>query len=104
MSDNPDLANSRTRTFVLAATITASAMAFIDGTVVNIALPVIERGLGADLADLQWVSNAYLVVLGSLILVGGGLGDRVGRRLVFIIGISVFAGASIICAVSPTVQ
>src|SRR5258706_2286985 len=104
MSDKPDLANSRTRTFVLAATITASAMAFIDGTVVNIALPVIQKGLGADLADLQWVSNAYLILLGSLILVAGGLGDRVGRRLVFIVGIAVFAVASVLCAAAPTVE
>jgi EmrB/QacA subfamily drug resistance transporter len=90
-------------TLVLAATITASAMAFIDGSVVNIALPVIQRGLGASLADMQWVSNAYLLLLGSLILVGGGLGDRIGRRRIFLVGIVLFGAASLVCAVAPSV-
>ncbi len=67
-------------------------MAFIDGSVVNIALPAIQRGLGADIADLQWVVNGYLLMLGALILVGGGLGDRIGRRRVFLIGIVALHG------------
>ncbi len=91
------------RPFVLAATILASAMAFIDGSVVNIALPAIQHGLGAGIADLQWVINAYLLMLGALILVGGGLGDRIGRRRVFIIGIVVFTAASVLCGVAPTI-
>jgi EmrB/QacA subfamily drug resistance transporter len=90
-------------TLVLAATITASAMAFIDGSVVNIALPAIQHGLGADLAGMQWVSNAYLLLLGSLILVGGGLGDRIGRRRIFLAGILLFGVASVACALAPTV-
>ena len=92
------------RTWILAATILASSMAFIDSSVVTIALPAMQRGLGATLADMQWVSNAYLLLLGSLILVGGGLGDRVGRRLIFLIGIAVFTIASILCAAAPTVD
>jgi EmrB/QacA subfamily drug resistance transporter len=92
------------RPFVLAATIVASAMAFIDGTVVSIALPAIQTALAADILALQWVVNAYLLVLGALILAGGGLGDRVGRRRVFLVGIAVFAAASLVCAVAPTVE
>lgn len=90
-------------TWVLAATIAASAMAFIDGSVVNIALPAIQHGLGADLAEMQWVSNAYLLLLGSLILVGGGLGDRIGRRRIFLAGILLFGIASVACALAPTI-
>ena len=97
-------ASKTQRTWILAATIVASSMAFIDGTVVTIALPAMQRGFGADIADMQWVSNAYLLLLGSLILVGGGLGDRVGRRLTFMVGIVLFALASIFCAAAPTVQ
>ena len=97
-------ASETERPWILAATIVASSMAFIDGSVVNIALPAMQRGFGADIADMQWVSNAYLLLLGSLILVGGGLGDRVGRRLIFMIGIVLFALASIFCAAAPTVQ
>ena len=96
-------ASETERPWILAATIVASSMAFIDGSVVNIALPAMQRGFGADIADMQWVSNAYLLLLGSLILVGGGLGDRVGRRLIFMIGIVLFALASISCAAAPTV-
>lgn len=93
----------RVRPYVLAATIVASAMAFIDGTVVSIALPAIQKSLGAEILALQWVVNAYLLILGSLILVGGGLGDRLGRRRIFIIGIVVFAIASLACAAAPNV-
>lgn len=95
---------ARARPFVLAATIVASAMAFIDGTVVSIALPVIQESLAADILSLQWVVNSYLLLLGALILVGGGLGDRLGRRRVFAVGIIIFAVASILCAIAPDVQ
>lgn len=91
------------RPYVLAATIVASAMAFIDGSVVNIALPAIQRDLAADIADLQWVVNSYLLLLGALILVGGGLGDRIGRRLIFLVGIALFTVASVACALAPTI-
>jgi EmrB/QacA subfamily drug resistance transporter len=93
----------RARPWVLAATILASALAFIDMMVVGIAVPVIQADFAAGLADMQWVVNAYMLVLGALILVGGGLGDRVGRRLIFLVGIVVFVAASAACALAPTV-
>lgn len=94
----------RTRPFVLAATILASAMAFIDATIVTIALPSLQADLDANFLALQWVVNAYALSLGGLILVGGGAGDRFGRRRVFVIGIAIFALASLACAVAPTVE
>lgn len=89
------------RPFVLAATILASAMAFIDGTVITIALPILQADLDTSFAAVQWVVNAYTLTLGALILVGGGLGDRLGRRRVFVWGIVVFAIASVVCALAP---
>jgi multidrug resistance protein len=92
------------RPWVLAATILASALAFIDMMVVGIAVPVIQKDFAAGLGQMQWVVNAYMLVLGALILVGGGLGDRVGRRLIFLLGIAVFVVASAICAIAPNVE
>lgn len=92
------------RPFVLAATILASAMAFIDGTVVTIALPALQQNLDASFSRLQWVVNAYALLLGGLILVGGGLGDRFGRRRIFATGIGIFALASLLCALAPTAE
>lgn len=92
------------RGLALAATVLGSSMAFIDGSVVNIALPAIQRdlaGSSAGLAAMQWVINAYLLALGSLVLVGGSLGDRFGRRTVFIIGIALFTAASVACGLAP---
>lgn len=89
--------------WVLAATILGSSMAFIDSTVVNVALPVMQRELQADVASSQWVIDAYLLVLSSLILAGGALGDRMGRVRVFAIGVVVFAAASIWCGAAPNV-
>ncbi|NMM04801.1 MFS transporter [Polaromonas sp.] len=87
--------------FALAATVLGSSMAFIDGSVVNVALPAIQSDLagrqGANLADMQWVINAYLLALSSLVLVGGSLGDRFGRRTIFITGIALFSVASAAC-------
>jgi EmrB/QacA subfamily drug resistance transporter len=97
------LPRKRGGALVLAATVLASAMAFIDGSVVTIALPVIQREFRADFQALQWVVNAYTLMLGALILVGGALGDRVGRRRVFVIGIAVFAAASLACALATSV-
>ncbi|MGJ3265421.1 MAG: MFS transporter [Salinarimonas sp.] len=90
------------RAWVLAGTILASAMAFIDGTVVHVALPALQRDLDAGFTALQWVVNGYALTLGGLILVGGALGDRVGRRRVFVWGIAVFALASLACALAPS--
>ena len=89
------------RPWVLAAAIVASAMAFIDGSVVNIALPVLQRELGAGLGTLQWVVNGYALFLAALLLVGGAAGDRFGRRRVFLSGIVLFALASAACALAP---
>src|SRR5205823_2644519 len=80
--------------WVLAATILGSSMAFIDGTVVNVALPTLQTDLNANLADVQWVIEAYALLLASLLLVGGSLGDHYGRRRVFLIGTAIFAAAS----------
>src|SRR5262249_16130114 len=83
-----------------AATILGSGMAFIDGTVVNVALPVLQRDFGASAGDAQWVVQAYGLVLAALILVGGSLGDRYGRRRMFVTGIAVFTAASVVCGLS----
>jgi EmrB/QacA subfamily drug resistance transporter len=86
----------------LAATILGSSLAFLDGSVVNVALPALARQLNADPATLSWAINAYLLPLGALILLGGGLGDHFGRRRVFLVGLILFTGASILCAAAPT--
>jgi len=85
----------------LAATILGSSMAFIDGSVVNVALPAIQAELAASVAAIQWVVNAYLLFLGALVLVGGSLGDKLGRRTIFVTGIGVFTLASIGCGFAP---
>jgi EmrB/QacA subfamily drug resistance transporter len=87
--------------FVLAATVLGSGMAFIDSTVVNIALPAIGKDFHASVADLQWLVNAYMLTLSGLILLGGALGDRYGRRRIFVIGVAAFAVASMVCGVAP---
>jgi len=87
--------------WVIAATVLGSGMAMLDGTVVNVALRTIGTDLDASLSELQWISNAYLVTLASLILLGGALGDRLGRRRVFLTGVVAFAGASAICGLAP---
>jgi EmrB/QacA subfamily drug resistance transporter len=92
---------SSTGRWVLAVAVLGSGLAFLDGTVVNVALPAIGRDLGATTADLQWVLNGYLLTLASLILLGGSLGDRLGRRRVFVVGVGVFTAASLLCAIAP---
>src|SRR5229473_3191032 len=86
--------------WILAATILASSMAFIDGTVVNVALPFLQRNLNATAIGVQWVVEAYALFLSALLLVGGSLGDRYGRRRVFLIGVSLFALASVGCGLA----
>src|SRR4051794_14243535 len=76
-------------------------MAFIDGTVVNVALPVMQRRLDGTVAQMQWVVEAYALLLAALVLVGGALGDRFGRRRIFVIGVVTFAIASIACGAAP---
>lgn len=89
------------RKFVLWAAILASSMGFIDSFVVSIAMPAIRSDLGASLADSQWIYNSYLLMLSSLILIGGAIGDRYGLRLVFGLGIVLFTLASVGCALAP---
>jgi EmrB/QacA subfamily drug resistance transporter len=90
--------------WVLVAAIVASSMAFIDGTVVNVALPAIQRDLHASVFEAQWVVESYALFLAALLLVGGSLGDRFGRRLAFAVGVAIFGLASLACAASRDVQ
>ncbi len=90
--------------WLLAVSVAGSGMAFLDGTVVNVALPDIGRDFGAATGDLQWILNGYLLTLASLILLGGSLGDRFGRRRVFVIGVGIFTFASLLCAIAPSSQ
>ena len=90
--------------WVLAATILASSMAFIDGTVVNVALPALQTSLNATAVDMQWVIEAYSLLLSALLLVGGSLGDHYGRRRVFVIGVALFALASAACGFAADIR
>src|SRR6266576_757745 len=89
--------------WVLAAAILGSSMAFIDGTVVNVALPALQSSLHATLRDVQWVVEAYGLLLAALLLTGGAFGDIYGRRKVFAIGVALFAVASAWCGVAPDI-
>ncbi len=93
---------SRHQRLTLIAAILGSGVAQIDGTVVNVALPAISRELGGGLSVQQWISNGYLLTLGSLILIGGSLGDIFGERRVFALGVGAFGVCSVICAAAPT--
>jgi EmrB/QacA subfamily drug resistance transporter len=95
---------SRQQRLTLIATILGSTVVFLDSTVVNVALPAIAKGLDAGLAGQQWVVEAYMLTLVSLLLVGGSLGDQFGRRRVFVIGLMAFGATSILCALAPTVE
>ena len=85
----------------LAACILGSSMSFVDGSVVNLALPTLQRSLGATVTDVQWVVESYALFLASLLLIGGALGDRVGRRRVFAWGVALFAASSVACGLAP---
>jgi EmrB/QacA subfamily drug resistance transporter len=89
--------------WVIATSVLGSGIAFIDGTVVNAALPAISTDLGADLADLQWVITGYLLTLSALIVIGGSLGDLRGRRRMFVYGLAAFAVTSMLCGLAPSV-
>jgi EmrB/QacA subfamily drug resistance transporter len=95
---------SRQQRLTLIATILGSTVVFLDSTVVNVALPAIADGLDAGLAGQQWVVEAYMLTLVSLLLVGGSLGDQFGRRRMFVAGLIAFGATSILCAVSPSVE
>src|SRR5271165_3371211 len=89
--------------WVLIVAIAGSAMVFIDGTAVNVALPTLQRDLRADAASVQWVVEGYSLVLSAFILIGGALGDRFGRRRTFLLGIGLFAVGSLLCALSQNI-
>ena len=94
---------ARERRWVLVAAILASAIAYIDESVVNVALPAIAKDLATSVAVIQWVINAYTLCLAAFLLAGGAAGDQIGRRRVFVVGISIFAIASVWCGLSPDV-
>jgi EmrB/QacA subfamily drug resistance transporter len=89
--------------WILAATILGSSMVFIDGTVVNVALPALQTSLNATVVDVQWVVEAYALFLAALLLAGGSLGDHFGRKRVYAIGVSLFALASVWCGLAPNI-
>src|SRR5437764_3817664 len=96
---------SKTRgRWILAATILASSMAFIDGTVVNVALPALQSNLNATAVDVQWVVEAYSLLLSAFLLIGGSLGDHFGRRRIFLIGVTLFAIASAACGFAANIR
>ena len=96
-------ADGRAKRLTLVACILGSGIVLLDGTVVNVALPTIQRALGGGLAAQQWVLNGYLLTLGSLILIGGSLGDLFGERRVFALGVAGFGAASALCAAAPSI-
>jgi EmrB/QacA subfamily drug resistance transporter len=93
-----------TESWILVASILGSSMAFVDGTVVNVALPVLQRDLDATSTQLQWVVEGYLLTLSALLLLGGSLADGIGRRRIFALGVSLFAAASIACAMASNIH
>jgi EmrB/QacA subfamily drug resistance transporter len=90
--------------WIIAATILGSSMAFIDGTVVNVALPALQSGLGAAIAEVQWVVEAYALLLAALLLMGGALGDQYGRRKTFASGVALFSAASAWCGLATNIR
>jgi EmrB/QacA subfamily drug resistance transporter len=90
--------------WLLTVAVAGSGMAFLDSTVVNVALPDIGRDFNASTSALQWILNGYLLTLASLILLGGSLGDRYGRRRVFVLGVWLFTAASVLCAIAPSAE
>src|SRR5271166_3214469 len=99
----PARSEASVKRLTLIACILGSGIALLDGSVVNVALPTIQRALGGGLAAQQWVVNGYLLTLGSLILVGGSLGDLYGERRTFTIGVTGFGVASLACGLAPTI-
>src|SRR5256884_6557709 len=97
-----DDASRSARRWTLVATILGSSLTFIDGTVVNVALPALQADLHATITDVQWVVEAYALLLGALILVGGSLGDQFGRKRVFLFGVLLFTAASMLCGIATS--
>src|ERR1700738_480495 len=90
--------------WVMVSAILASAMAFIDGTALNVVLPSLQQSLQATGADLFWILNAYLLMLAALVLIGGSLGDKLGRKKMFMVGILIFIAGSAACGIASTVS
>src|SRR3984893_10394623 len=90
--------------WILATTILGSRMVFIDGTVVNVALPALQANLHATAVDVQWVVESYALFLAALLLLGGSLGDHFGRRRIYAIGVVLFALASVWCGLAPNIS
>ena len=103
MPEVDDTPEPRDLRLALVASIVGSVAVFVDGTVVNVALPAIRRDLGGGLAGQQWLADAYLLTLGSLLLIGGSLGDLFGRRRAFRAGVAAFGVTSMLCAAAPTI-
>src|SRR5436853_5444146 len=95
------LGDATRKRLILVACILGSTIVFVDSTVVNVALPAIQRDLGGGLALQQWVVDAYLLTLGALLLVGGSLGDLFGERRMFVLGVILFGIVSVFCAAAP---
>lgn len=93
---------SATGRWVLLTTVLGSSLATLDGTVVNVALPALGRDLDAGMSGLQWTVNGYTLTMAALILLGGSLGDRLGRRKIFVVGVVWFALASALCGLAPS--
>src|SRR3984893_17280922 len=102
--DGPLPCGAQSRPWILAATILGSSMAFIDSTVVNVALPALQASFHATVVDVQWVVESYGLLLSALILVGGSLGDLFGRRLVFLVGVAIFAVSSAGCGLASNID
>jgi MFS family permease len=92
------------RPWILAATILGSSMAFVDSTVVNVAIPALQTSFNASVFDVQWVVESYGILLSALILAGGALGDLFGRRRIFLIGVGIFAVASMACGLASDIH
>ena len=96
-----EAAHTERKWWTLLASCIAIFMLLLDVTIVNVALPSIERDLGANFSDLQWVIDAYALTLAGLLLAAGSLADKVGRRLVFMLGLAIFTGSSLACGLAP---
>ncbi|HEX5779032.1 MAG TPA: MFS transporter, partial [Xanthobacteraceae bacterium] len=97
-------AADRSQPWILAATILGSGMVFVDGSAVNVALPALQRDLGATIAEVQWIVESYALLLAALLLAAGAAGDRYGRRRLFSLGTAIFAAASVWCGLAGSAQ
>src|SRR5260370_13537838 len=104
LAGSEGLTGTKNGPWILVATILGSSMIFIDGTVVNVVLPSLQSGFHASLADVQWVVESYALFLAALLLMGGALGDRFGRRKIFSLGLVAFSIASAWCGLAPDVH